>query len=62
MKTMNMNRMQRHTLNERMRCCCGMQMMRNEKEGSIHITYKYKERQTYEKEHFYHSIDFRAAA
>ena len=55
MKTMNMNRM---------RCCrcSSMQMMRNDKEGSVHIISKYKERQTYEKEHFYHSIDLRAAA
>ena len=54
MKTMNMNRM---------RCCCcsSMQMMRNDKEGSVHIISKYKELQTYEKEHFYHSIDLRAA-
>ena len=59
MKKMNMNPM-------RMCCFCDMSsmhiMMCHDRKRVIYIINKFKERHEYEKDYFYDSIDFRAAA
>ena len=67
MRTMMMNQMQMHrqalAMCQRICCCCSRCMMRNDKNTrDQHIINLFKERQTYEEDYFYDSVDFRVAA